>query len=393
MIYNQGLQAFYKKILASKGKLIMIAGQPGMGKTTLMLSLILHAPEKVYLINSCELSKDQLAQRIRKMDALKRSFRPASGLYSKGLQKVRVSVQENPTAAQCREKLVAMQKDNLLPHIVFVDALQQASTDECTLQKLRLLAEDFDVPVVVLTRLKKEVDAMPFRKIRWEDVDIAPDREKDGVSALWYMLCPDFYNDKFEFLEGFGQQAFLVECLSSSEMPCILNFSESEGLYAEINARRSVHDPLNALLNYNSAGQGGLPEKALLFLEKHFPGYAQAAYLNALLQADHLAEDVWQNILGLAGLEYPVICVDFTPFSFEKQEYARAEKEKSIQKGQYEWAARMRDQEKSCIEHLLFLQTNKIEASRFFYHKETLFFLHLGNGTYDPLLRKIIHDS
>jgi replicative DNA helicase len=197
--------------------LVVIAARPGMGKSSFMLSIVLHLAvnEKVPLaIFSLETSKKQLALRMLSMfsgvplqnirhgfvkdEDWEKVLRTASELSSKDIY-----IDDNPnlTTTELRIKSRKLKQEKGVK-IIFVDYLQllgvpykRSSRQEEVAEiskSLKALAKELDVPVVALAQLSRQVEQRNDKRPQLVDLSESGQIEQDA-DLIIFIHRPEYY--------------------------------------------------------------------------------------------------------------------------------------------------------------------------------------------------------
>lgn len=172
-------------------ELIIIAGRPSMGKSTLAFQIAEHVAHKDHvIIFSLEMSSRQVATRQVKYHASRVGKPQAiSHLYSLNLY-----IEEKPsiTLGHIRSKCREIKRKHGLSMIV-VDYLQlmrgegdNRNQEIGSLSRgLKALAKEFDIPVVVLSQLSRKVDERSDKRPIMSDLRESGEIEQDADVILF----------------------------------------------------------------------------------------------------------------------------------------------------------------------------------------------------------------
>lgn len=200
--------------------LVVIAARPGMGKSSFMLSIVLHLAlnEKVPLaIFSLETSKKQLALRMLSMfsgvplqnmrqgflsnEDWEKILRAASELSSKDIY-IDDSPSLSTTELRIRSRKLKQEKG---VKIIFVDYLQllgvpyrRSSRQEEVAEiskSLKALAKELEVPVVALAQLSRQVEQRSDKRPQMADLRESGQIEQDA-DLIIFIHRPEVYKKK-----------------------------------------------------------------------------------------------------------------------------------------------------------------------------------------------------
>jgi replicative DNA helicase len=197
--------------------LVVIAARPGMGKSSFMLSIVLHLAlnEKVPLaIFSLETSKKQLALRMLSMFSgvplqnIRQGFVRDEDLEKIGnaaleLSSKSIYIDDNPnlTTTELRIKSKKLKKEKGV-EIIFVDYLQllgvpyrrisrQEEVAEIS-RNLKALAKELEVPVIALAQLSRQVEQRSDKRPQLADLRESGQIEQDADLIL-FIHRPEVY--------------------------------------------------------------------------------------------------------------------------------------------------------------------------------------------------------
>jgi replicative DNA helicase len=185
-----------------KGKLTIIGGRPGMGKTAFAISLARNAAfkyGKTVAYWSLELSVDQLLKRFILQENA--GFNSGDENLSCNLRLLESSIFMMDKIFDISElaKSIADLKNTSKVDLVIIDYFQLLSSlknpkiEGDTLEKLKKLAVNFDVSVILLSQLSREVD-IRFDNHRPQITDLyGIDGLNDNIDAVLFIYRPDYY--------------------------------------------------------------------------------------------------------------------------------------------------------------------------------------------------------
>ena len=200
------------------GDLIIIAGRPGMGKTSFALNLALNVTQASswpVLIFSLEMSKEQLAQRMLSVMAEVSLQHLRTGrLSSAELSKVIRSVQKfktipifiddtsNLTAMEIRSKARRLKTKEGKIGLIVIDYLQliaptiprESRNQELSeiSRSLKALAKELEVPVIALSQLSREVERRPDKRPMLSDLRESGAIEQEADLVI-FLYREDYY--------------------------------------------------------------------------------------------------------------------------------------------------------------------------------------------------------
>jgi replicative DNA helicase len=201
-----------------KSDLVIIAGRPGMGKTSLALNIAKHAAVDANIpvaIFSLEMSKEQLSLRMLSCDARIDSSRLRRGFISQDdwikitdtagvLSQAPIFIDDSPniTALEIRAKSrrLKMEKDIGL---IVVDYLQlmkgRISAERRDLEiseisrSLKALAKELDLPVVALSQLNRKLEERSDKRPQLADLRESGALEQDA-DVVAFIYRDELYN-------------------------------------------------------------------------------------------------------------------------------------------------------------------------------------------------------
>ena len=221
---STGLSAVDQKITGlNKSDLILLAGRPGMGKTSLGLNFALNvakSSKKTVAIFSLEMSREQLATRLLSSEALVESNRLRTGALRETdwekiagaatiLNRVDIRIDDNPMLSVADMNAKCRRLDNL--GLVVIDYLQlmtsaggQSRYGENRQQivsdisrMLKIMAKELNVPVVCLSQLSRANEKREDKRPMLSDLRESGSIEQDADIVL-FLYREDYYDEDSE---------------------------------------------------------------------------------------------------------------------------------------------------------------------------------------------------
>lgn len=216
-----GIEALDAKLLGLKGgQLIVLAGRPAMGKTTLAMNIVDHNAVRCghpVLVYSLEMTNAQLMDKslaslgsiplnaLRDGSAVNR-YGQALGLTATRIQESGLTLYDRRSAtinriraSARRHKLRHGLKLLVVDHVGLIDvddakanAVQRVS--EITRQ-LKLLAMELDVPVIMLSQLNRLLEQRPNKRPVPSDLRDSGSIEQDADTILFVYRDEVYYDD------------------------------------------------------------------------------------------------------------------------------------------------------------------------------------------------------
>jgi replicative DNA helicase len=197
-----------------RSDLIIVAGRPGMGKTSLMLNMVANAPQAKSMIFSLEMSAEQLVQRMistesgvdsqrLRLGKLKEEEWPLFIQFSEELSRRDIFIDDTPSASamQIRAKARKIYAEYGLD-LIIVDYLQlmQAATpfrnrvQEISLlsRLLKGLARELNIPVVVGSQLSRACEQRDDKHPILSDLRESGSIEQDADVVI-FLYRDDYY--------------------------------------------------------------------------------------------------------------------------------------------------------------------------------------------------------
>ncbi len=222
----------------NKSDLIILAGRPGMGKTSIALNMALHAGKfsgKSVAVFSLEMSKEQLGMRLLSREALVENRVLATGRLSDEdwvkvaaaanvLSHTNMLIDDDPTLtvadmnAKCRRVkdlgLVVVDYLQLMTsaggkQTYGGESRQQAVSDIS--RALKIMAKELEVPILCLSQLSRanEKDKTTVRRPRLSDLRDSGAIEQDADIVL-FIHREDYYNEDDSNAEA---EPDMAECI------------------------------------------------------------------------------------------------------------------------------------------------------------------------------------
>jgi len=202
-----------------KGNLVLIAGRPSMGKTSLAISIAQTIAEKKHvLFFSVEMGQSQLGMRmlclnarVNLMGVLKgtvtdmemQRLADAAGLII-SLDKLHFSFDTSETIGTIRAKARRLKREKgelgavIIDYLQLLSSLKKYETREREIsdysRMMKLMAKELDCPVVALCQLNREVEHRGDKKPRLSDLRESGSMEQDADLVLF--VYRDFVYNK-----------------------------------------------------------------------------------------------------------------------------------------------------------------------------------------------------
>jgi replicative DNA helicase len=213
------LDAFLK---IRPGNLIIVAGRPGMGKTTLMINMARNIAErragKTAAIFSLEMSREEIALKVLQAETgkplrdIKNSLKTGIGktaVYEAGkaLENLRLGTIEGGSITP--QKIRAMVRKIKDAGIIFIDYLGLMSSNDPKRQvteavriaeitrELKQIAKEFEIPVVLGCQLNRGVENRADKRPNLSDLRDSGGIEQDA-DAVIMLYREDYYDPEFE---------------------------------------------------------------------------------------------------------------------------------------------------------------------------------------------------
>lgn len=229
---STGLSTLDERIIGLKGgKLIILAGRPGMGKTALMIAFAKAAAKegKNPLIFSLEMGKEELGDRIiigesdvnsqdyergeleeRELISVEKSLN--------SIEQMPIIIDDKPSISvrQIRSRARRLHKKGKC-HAIFIDYLQlinmQSRNNDNreqqvaqTTRELKVLAKELNVPIILLAQLSRKVEERPNKRPQMSDLRESGAIEQDADIILFAYRPEEYgFNDtKGQPIKGEG---------------------------------------------------------------------------------------------------------------------------------------------------------------------------------------------
>ncbi|MBQ9083208.1 MAG: replicative DNA helicase, partial [Clostridia bacterium] len=201
----------------NKTDLILLAARPGMGKTSFALNIVrhaaLHAGKKVAFF-SLEMSKEQLVMRLLSSEALVASEKLRSGKLqdndwrkiaeaSDVLSRAELYFDDTPgiTVPEMKARLRRLGNVDLVA-IDYLQLMSSGRRSENRVQEiseitrnLKILAKEFDVPVLTLSQLSRSTESRAGHKPMLSDLRDSGSIEQDA-DIVMFLYREDYYKDE-----------------------------------------------------------------------------------------------------------------------------------------------------------------------------------------------------
>ncbi len=201
----------------NKTDLILLAARPGMGKTSFALNIVrhaaLHAGKKVAFF-SLEMSKEQLVMRLLSSEALVASEKLRSGKLqdndwrkiaeaSDVLSRAELYFDDTPgiTVPEMKARLRRLGNVDLVA-IDYLQLMSSGRRSENRVQEiseitrnLKILAKEFDVPVLTLSQLSRSTESRAGHKPMLSDLRDSGSIEQDA-DIVMFLYRDDYYKDE-----------------------------------------------------------------------------------------------------------------------------------------------------------------------------------------------------
>ena len=204
-----------------KSDLIIIAGRPSMGKTAFSLNLGKNVVENYnvpLVIFTLEMSRQQIIYRFISTASNINSNRLKSGrmtliewknlsISMKKISELPIFIDDNPnlTLTDIRSKLRQIFTGNVKSGLVIIDYLQlmqlslkldnRVQEISYLTRNLKVLAKEFQLPIVVLSQLSRNVESRTNKRPMLSDLRESGSIEQDADTVIM-LYREEYYNDK-----------------------------------------------------------------------------------------------------------------------------------------------------------------------------------------------------
>jgi replicative DNA helicase len=221
-IYHTGFTELEKFLQIKAGNLIIIAGRPGMGKTTFMLNIAKNGayanPGKVTAMFSLEMNREEIGRKILTAEAGENKFEIQQNLQNKTetdrlytavkkLQNLKFGTIEG--GAITPQKIRAMMRKIKGLGCVVIDYLGLILSDNpkkietealrvaAITRELKILAKEFEVPVILGCQLNRSVESRVDKRPNLSDLRDSGSIEQDADAVLM-LYRQSYYEPDFE---------------------------------------------------------------------------------------------------------------------------------------------------------------------------------------------------
>ena len=220
---STGLHDLDRKISGlNKSDLLLIAGRPGMGKTSLGLNIPLNVEKKypkTVAFFSLEMSREQLALRLLSNESFLDNQKLVTGqltdedwaklsIASSALSQTDIRVDDNPSITVAEMNAKCRRLDDL--GLVLIDYLQlmtaaaPGKTGENRVnvvseisRALKIMAKELNVPVICLSQLSRANESRTNKRPMLSDLRESGAIEQDADSVM-FIYRDDYYNENSE---------------------------------------------------------------------------------------------------------------------------------------------------------------------------------------------------
>ena len=220
---STGLSDLDRKINGlNKSDLLLLAGRPGMGKTSLGLNIALNvakAYQKTVAFFSLEMSREQLAMRLMSNESFVENQKLVTGqlsddewsklsIASAALSQTDIRVDDNPAITVAEMNAKCRRLENL--GLIVIDYLQlmtaaqpgKSSENRVTVlseisRALKIMAKELNVPVICLSQLSRANESRTDKRPMLSDLRESGAIEQDADSVL-FIYRDEYYNPNTE---------------------------------------------------------------------------------------------------------------------------------------------------------------------------------------------------
>ncbi len=205
----------------NKSDLLIIAGRPGMGKTSMALNLVLNVArkslDKCVAFFSLEMSREQLAMRLLSSESFVDNRKLLTGklddeewgklgIASSALSQMDIRVDDNPAVTVTDMNAKCRRIENL--GMVIIDYLQLMSgggrpgDNRVTIvseisRSLKIMAKELNVPVICLSQLSRASESRTDKRPLLSDLRESGAIEQDADEVI-FLYRDDYYNENTE---------------------------------------------------------------------------------------------------------------------------------------------------------------------------------------------------
>ena len=251
---------FMEYLCNCNGKVVVIGSRPGQGKTSLMLSLIKVYPQLPVLIFSLEMSSTQLIRRFLKVTNETYESPLLNQPIEYRVQNYRNMLDTGRNIFICDKSkvsfetffsIVERQQCEKPVKVVFIDfyqLLDDAKPD--FLSELKECAELFDVTIVILSQMKREIEEHPLET---PAIDSFPHlNDPDYIDEAYYLFRPDRYkiiqDDKGNCLENLVMISGLKGKFKENRL--IFQINKENGAFSQAEVLNIMNIPRNFTASY-----------------------------------------------------------------------------------------------------------------------------------------------
>lgn len=191
------------------GQMIVVAGRPAMGKTTLAMNIaadVALVQKKPVLVISLEMSKTQLMDRLLaavggiplpdlKTGVCADTYRAALHLAAAKLQDAPIAVSDVPVMTMPRIRSIARRQSHrmgglglvVIDYLGLVEGEGKGRTEDVTAmsRQIKLLARELDCPVIILSQLNRGCESRPDKRPVLSDLRESGAIEQDADIVMF----------------------------------------------------------------------------------------------------------------------------------------------------------------------------------------------------------------